>query len=96
VSYLAYFGAAAAITVALLLRGTFLNKTPKFQGSYRPDRRVEGGAFLMVGSLVACGWAVGVFESDAANLIMLVGFLAAAAGFVFLAFGILNEARQWT
>ena len=86
-NYLAYFGAAAAITVIFLLRGTFLNRISAFQGSY-PDRRVEGGAFLMVGSLVTTGWAVGVVRSDAVELVTLAGLLAAGAGFIFLAIGV--------
>ena len=95
-NYLAYFGAAAAITVIFLLRGTFLNRISAFQGSYHPDRRVEGGAFLMVGSLVTTGWAVVVVRSDAVELVTLAGLLAAGAGFIFLAIGVVNEARQWT
>ena len=94
-NYFAYFGTATAITVTFLLRGTFLNRISAFQGAYRPDRRVEGGAFLMIGSLVATGWAVGVVKSDAVGMVTLAGFLAAAAGFVFLVVGVVNEARQW-
>jgi uncharacterized membrane protein len=94
-TYVGYFGLAAVIALAVLLRGIILNAIPAFKGTYRPDRRVEGGALLMVGSLVAAGWIAGLVGPEAFNLLMIAGAILAIVGFAVLAIGVVKEAKQW-
>jgi hypothetical protein len=94
-TYVGYLCFAAVIAIVVLLRGTLLNAIPAFRGTYRPDRRIEGGALLMVASLVAAGWVAGLVEPDAFDVLMIAGAILAITGFAVLAIGVITEAKQW-